>query len=145
MKRACLCTQKSGSNLIEEIWCGQKNTRHIQVKKSMRFKSKTKQSKKLSIIHSYRKMGCPQERTRNKSKDTYKTENITLIKLSKLSAFSSLYWNVAKIYGYASFSCRKCFLSFRLKVKMVEDLIQSGTEDYNFRPTNVREKFPEEE
>jgi len=23
MKRACLCTQKSGSNLIEEVWCGQ--------------------------------------------------------------------------------------------------------------------------
>jgi len=22
MKGACLCTQKSGSNLIEEIWCG---------------------------------------------------------------------------------------------------------------------------
>jgi len=25
MKRACLCTQRSGSNLIEEIWWGQKN------------------------------------------------------------------------------------------------------------------------
>jgi len=24
MKRACLCTRRSGSNLIEEIWCGQK-------------------------------------------------------------------------------------------------------------------------
>ena len=23
MKRACLCTQKSGPNLIEEVWCGQ--------------------------------------------------------------------------------------------------------------------------
>jgi len=25
MKTACLCTQKRGSNLIEEISCGQKN------------------------------------------------------------------------------------------------------------------------
>jgi len=25
MKRACLCKQRSGSNLIEEIWCGPKN------------------------------------------------------------------------------------------------------------------------
>ena len=24
MNRACLCTEKSGSNSVEEIWCGQK-------------------------------------------------------------------------------------------------------------------------
>ena len=28
---------------------------------------------------------------------------------------------------------------------MAEDLIQSGVEDYTFRPTNERENFPEEE
>jgi len=28
MNRACLCTQKSGSNLIEEISCGQKMFEH---------------------------------------------------------------------------------------------------------------------
>ena len=37
------------------------------------------------------------------------------------------------------------FLSIHLKVKVAEDLIQSGVEDYTFRPTNERENFPEEE
>jgi len=43
------------------------------------------------------------------------------------------------------FSCRRCFLSFHLKVRVVEDLISSGVEDHTFGPTNVREHFPEEE
>jgi len=36
-------------------------------------------------------------------------------------------------------------LSFHLKVKVVEDLIQSGIEDHTFWPINVKEHFPEAE
>jgi len=43
------------------------------------------------------------------------------------------------------FSCRRCFLSFHLKVKVVENLISSGIEDHTFGPMNLREHFPEEE
>ena len=31
-----------------------------------------------------------------------------------------------------------------LKVKVAEDLIQSGDEDHTFGPTNIKEHFPEE-
>jgi len=44
-----------------------------------------------------------------------------------------------------SFSCKRCFLSLCLKIKVAEDLIESGTEDLTFGPTNVREHFLEEE
>jgi len=37
------------------------------------------------------------------------------------------------------------FLKFHLKVKVAEDLIQSGIENHTFGTTNVREHFPEEE
>jgi len=36
-------------------------------------------------------------------------------------------------------------LTFHLKAKVAEDLTQFGIEDHTFRPTNVREHFPEEE
>jgi len=38
-----------------------------------------------------------------------------------------------------------CFISFHLKVKVAEDLMQSGIEDQTFGQTNVRvrEYFPE--
>ena len=37
------------------------------------------------------------------------------------------------------------FLSFHLKVKVVENLISSGIEDHTFGAINLREHFPEEE
>ena len=37
------------------------------------------------------------------------------------------------------------FLSFHLKVKVVESVIASGIEDHTFGPINLREHFPEEE
>ena len=43
------------------------------------------------------------------------------------------------------FSCRRCFLSFHLKVKVVESLISSGIEDHTFGPINLIEHFLEEE
>ena len=43
------------------------------------------------------------------------------------------------------FSCRRCFLRFHLKVKVVENLMSSGIEDHTFGPINLRECFPEEE
>jgi len=43
------------------------------------------------------------------------------------------------------FSHRRCFLSFHLTVKVVENLISSGIENYTFGPMNLREHFPEEE
>ena len=43
------------------------------------------------------------------------------------------------------FSCRRCFLSFHLKVKVVENLISSGIEDHTSGPINLKKHFPEEE
>ena len=53
--------------------------------------------------------------------------------------------NVAKVHNWEFFSCRKCFLSFYLKVNVVENLISSGIEDHTFGPINLKEHFPEEE
>jgi len=63
MKRAYLCTQRSGSNLIEKIWCGQKM---LKSKKRKKIDEVSKQNKKLWIIITCRKMECAQERMRNK-------------------------------------------------------------------------------
>jgi len=43
------------------------------------------------------------------------------------------------------FLCRRCFLSFHLKVNVVENIISSGIEDHTFGPINLREHYPEEE
>jgi len=40
---------------------------------------------------------------------------------------------------------RRCVLSFHLKVKVIEDLIQSGIADHTSGPTNLWKHFPEEE
>ena len=53
--------------------------------------------------------------------------------------------NVSKVHNWEFFSCRRCFLSFHLKVKVVESLISSGIEDHTFGPINLTEHFPEEE
>jgi len=53
--------------------------------------------------------------------------------------------NVAKVHNWEFFSCRRCFLSFHLKVKVVENLILYGIEDHTFGPINLREHSPEEE
>jgi len=53
--------------------------------------------------------------------------------------------NVAKVHNWEFLSCRRCFLSFHLKVKVVENLISSGIEDHTFGPMNLREHFPGEE
>ena len=37
-------------------------------------------------------------------------------------------WTVAKTYNHVSWSFKKCFLSFHLKIKFAEDLIQSDIE-----------------
>jgi len=51
--------------------------------------------------------------------------------------------NVAKVHSWEFFLCRRCFLSFHLKVKVDQSLILSGIEDHG--PINLREHFPEEE
>ena len=91
-------------------------------------------------------MGCAQKRTRNKNVKIHKKQT----KLRYPNYWNSQHlvlnkWSVAKIHNYISFSCKRCFLSFHLKVKMTEDLIQSNTENHTFGPTNVMEHFPEEE
>ena len=53
--------------------------------------------------------------------------------------------NVAKVHNWEFCSCRRYFLSFHLKVKMVENLISSGMEDHTFGPINLRGHFPEDE
>ena len=53
--------------------------------------------------------------------------------------------NVPKVHNWEFVSCRSCFLSLHLKVKVVENLISSGIEDHTFEPMYLREHFPEEE
>jgi len=48
------------------------------------------------------------------------------------------------IIGNFFMYCKRCF-KFPLKVKVFENLISSGIEDYTFGPINLREHFPEEE
>jgi len=67
------------------------------------------------------------------------------LQITETSALVLGKWAVAKIHSYVSFTCKRCFLSFHLKVKVEEDLIHSGIEDHTFGPTNLREHFPEEE
>jgi len=50
-----------------------------------------------------------------------------------------------EIHSCVSFACKRCLLSFHLKVKLTEDLLQSSAEEHTFGQTNVREHFPEEE
>jgi len=49
-----------------------------------------------------------------------------------------------QVHNWEFFSCRRCFLNFDLKVKVVENLISSGIEDHTSGPMNLREHFPEE-
>jgi len=51
-----------------------------------------------------------------------------------------LFWikcNAAKVHNCVSFSRRKCFFSFQLKVNVVEDLIWFDIEDHTFGPTKT--------
>ena len=73
----------------------------------------------------------------HKSKHNYKIQNSQCFALDKL--------NVARVHNCVSLSSGRCFLSFHLKIRVVEVLLSSGIEDHTFGPTNVREQFPEEE
>ena len=53
--------------------------------------------------------------------------------------------NDVKVHNWEFCSHRRCFLSFHLKIKVIENLISSGIEDHTFGPMNLREHFPEEE
>jgi len=75
--------------------------------------------------------------------NTYK--NKTELQNSRIHSSLLDKWNVAKVHSWEFFSCRRCFLSFHLKVKVVESLISSGIEDHTFGPINLREHFLEEE
>jgi len=79
-----------------------------------------------------------------RSKDTWKETKSHFLNYwnSQQSVLDK--WNVAKIHNNLSFSCKRCFLSVHLKVKVAEDLMQSGIEDHTIRSTNVKEHFPEE-
>ena len=73
-----------------------------------------------------------------KNKQSYRILEYTVFVLDK--------GNVAKVHNWEFFSCTwKCFLSFHVKVKVVESLISFGIEEHTFGPINLREYFPEEE
>jgi len=69
------------------------------------------------------------------------------MELQNARIHSILLWTGEMLLKFitGNFSCRRCFLSFHSKVKMVENLISSGIEDHTFGPINLREHFPEEE
>ena len=73
------------------------------------------------------------------------TKNKQCYRILEYTVFCSGQGNVAKVHNWEFFSCRRFFLSFHLKVKVVENLISSGIEDHTFGPMNLREHFPEEE
>ena len=105
-------------------------------------RKKTRQNRKKTkgVLHAEKHRMCTQKI--QKSKYTYnKTE------LQNTRNHSSLLdkWNVAKVHSWEFVSCRRCFLSLYLKVKVVESLISSGIEGHTFGPINLREHFPEEE
>ena len=67
--------------------------------------------------------------------------------LQNTRIYTILFWTreMLQVHNWEFFSCRRCFLSFHLKVKVVQNLISSGIEDHTFGPMNLREHFPEEE
>jgi len=87
------------------------------------------------------------EYAHRKCKKVIHTKNKT--ELQNTRTHSILFWTgemlLKFIIGIYFFSCRRWFLSFYLKVKVVENLISSGIEDHTFGPINLREHFPEEE
>ena len=108
----------------------------------MRYKRKqSKTEKNKSVLHAEKHKMCAQKI--RKSKYTQK------IKQSyRILEFTVVCWTnemLMKFIVREFFSCRRCFLSFHLKVKVVESLISSGIEDHTFTPIDFREHFPEEE
>ena len=103
---------------------------------------KTKQNRKKTkgALHAEKHRMCTQKIRKSKYTQKIKELQNTRIHSSLLDK-----WNVAKVYSWNFFSCRRCFLSFHLKVKVVESLISSVIEDHTFGPINLREHFPEEE
>ena len=45
------------------------------------------------------------------------------------------------MHNYVYFSLKMCFLSFHLKVKVAEDLIESGIKDHTIGPTNLKKNI----
>ena len=73
------------------------------------------------------------------------TKNKQSYRILEYTVFCSGQGKCCQVHNWEFFSCRRCFLSFHLKVKVVENLILSGIEDHTFGPMNLREHFPEEE
>ena len=144
----------SGSNLSEGFWCGQnifsnikklKNSTNKKVKKSQKLikealKKKSKKKTKGVLI-------CREAQNVH----TANMKKYLFTKISRVTEYQNTQYfvldkgNVAKVHNWEFFSCRRCFLSFHLQVKVVENLISSGIEDHTFGPMNLREHFPEEE
>jgi len=108
----------------------------------MRYKRKqSKTEKTKSVLHAGKHRICTQKM--RKSKCTQKIKQ--RYRILECQYFVLDKGNVPKVHNWEFFSCRRCFLSFHLKVRVVESLISSGIEDHTFGPINLREHLPEEE
>ena len=137
----------SGSNLSEGFWCGQnifgnrKNLKNSskKVQKLQKLlnevqKKKSKTEKHKRCIHAEKHRMCTQKI--RKSKYTHKKNRVAEYQNTQYFVLDK--GNVAKVHNWEFFSCRRCFLSFHLKVKVVENLISSGIEDHTFGTMNLR-------
>jgi len=110
----------------------------------MRYEKKLNK-KNYGVLFIADKTECLQEGTRNKKVKIRRKE----IKLHYLNCWYSQHlilvkWNVAKMHNYVFFHVSKrCLVSFHLKIKLAEDLIQYGIENHSFGPADVH--YPEEE
>ena len=98
----------------------------------MRYKRKqSKTEKTKSVLHAGKHRVCTQKMRKSKYTKT-KTE------LQNTRIPRILFWTGEMLLklNWEFFSCRRCFLSFHLKVKVVKYLISSGIEDHTFRPTS---------
>jgi len=76
-------------------------------------------------------MGHTQERTRNKTGKVHKKNY--LIQISEILRILLISNMLLKLHDHVSFSCKTCILSFHLKLKVAEDLMQPGAGPH-FRP-----------
>ena len=107
----------------------------------MRYKrNKAKHKKTKGVLHAEKHRMCTQKIRKSKY-----TKNKTELQNTRIHSSLLDKLNVAKVHSWEFFSCRRCFLSFHSKVKVVDSLISSGMEDHTFGPINLREHFPEEE
>jgi len=108
-------------------------------------RNKQKKTKKLECSFML-KLGCARERITRKIK-IHKKQTTYIIQITETST-NRMFFLKVKCYQICyniSFSCKSCFLSCHLKVKIPENLMQCVTEELSFESTNIKKHFPADE